>query len=323
MKKMKNWKRVLALLSAAVMAMAFTACDGGADDGKYHIGIVQQMEHPALDEATRGFKQAMVDKLGEDKVVFDYQNAQGEQTNCGTIATKFVSDRVDLIMANATTALQSAAQATSTIPVIGTSITDYLTAGVVDSNDKPGRNVTGASDLAPIDKQIELLCTLCPDAKKVGIFYCSAEPNSKFQSDKAEAALKAAGRDVSIYTVADSNEIQAVLTNAADEVDAIYIPTDNTVANTMEAVRNITVPKKIPVICGEEGMCSQGGLATLSISYYSMGYTAGEMAVEILQNGANPADMAIRYASETTNKYNKAIAEEIGWTIPAGLTPIE
>ncbi len=320
---MNKFKRGLALFAAAVMAMSFTACGSSKDDGKYHIGIVQQMEHVALDEATRGFKQAVIDKLGEDKVVFDYQNAQGEQVNCGTIANKFVSDRVDLIMANATTALQSAAQATSTIPIVGTSITDYITAGVVDSNDKPGRNVTGASDLAPIDKQIELLRALCPDAKKVGILYCSAEPNSKFQSDKAEAALKAAGITSSVYTVADSNEIQAVLTNAVAEVDAIYIPTDNTIANTMEAVRNVTVPKKIPVICGEEGMCSKGGLATLSISYYSMGYSAGEMAAEILADGKKPADMAIRYATETTKKYNKTIAEEIGWTIPAGLTPIE
>ena len=322
---MSKLSRGIALLSAAVMALSFTACSdsGNKEDGKYKIGIVQQLEHQALDEATKGFKQALIDKLGEDKVTFDYQNAQGEQTNCATIATKFVNGGVDLIMANATIALQSAAAATSTIPVIGTSITDYLTAGVVDSNDKPGRNVTGASDLAPIDKQIELLQQVCPDAKKVGILYCSAEPNSVFQADKAEEYLKAANIEVTRYTVADSNEIQAVVTKAVAEVDAIYIPTDNTLADSMGAVKNVTLPAKMPVITGEENMCKSGGLATLSISYYDMGYSAGEMAVEILTQGKKPADMAIRYSTNVTQKYNKEVADAIGWTMPEGLTAIE
>ena len=225
-------------------------------------------------------------------------------------------------MANATTALQSAAAATSEIPIVGTSITDYVSAGVVDSNDAPGSNVTGASDLAPIDQQIDLLIKLCPEAKAVGIVYCSSEANSVFQAEKAEEIMKEKNLEVEVYTVSDSNDIQAVVTTAAGEVDAIYIPTDNTMADNMEIVKNITVPAKLPVIAGEENMCSVGGLATLSISYYSMGYSAGKMAYEILVNGADPAEMPIQYAEEVTLKYNKEIAELIEWEIPADMVAI-
>jgi putative ABC transport system substrate-binding protein len=294
-----------------------------ADDTTvYKIGICQQLEHPALDAATEGFQAALTEKLG-DRVTFDYQNAQGEQTNCATIATKFVNDNVDLILANATTALQACAAATADIPVLGTSVTDFVSAGVIDSNDAPGRNVTGTSDLAPIDQQIELLEKLVPEAKQVGIVYCSSEANSVFQADKAEEELTAAGIASKRYTVSDSNDIQQVMTKVVEECDVIYIPTDNTLADNMQIVKNVTVPAKIPVIAGEENMCSNGGLATLSISYYSIGYKAGLMAYEILVNGSNPAQMPIEYADEVTLEYNAEIAEALGMEMPSDMVAIE
>lgn len=331
--KMKKLAGILAASMAAVMALS--ACGGGssapadgdkAGDGDaktYTVGIVQQLEHPALDAATQGFQDKLTELLG-DSVTFDYQNAQGEQTNCTTIATKFVSNNVDLIMANATTALQSAAAATSTIPIVGTSVTDYKTAGVIETNDAPGRNVTGASDLAPVDEQISLLQRVCPDAKKVAIVYCSAEPNSIFQSELAQKYLDEASLEYAEYTAADSNEIQAVITKAVSECDTVYIPTDNTMANNMEIIKNVTVPAGIPVICGEEGMCGGGGLATLSISYYELGQKAGEMAYDILVNGADPAAMPIEYVSNNiTPKYNAEVAAALNITVPEDLVAIE
>lgn len=295
----------------------------GTDQKVYKIGICQQLEHQALDAATEGFQAALKEKLGEGNVTFDYQNAQGEQPNCATIATKFVNDNVDLIMANATIALQASAAATADIPIVGTSVTDYVSAGVVDKADAPGRNVTGTSDLAPIDQQIDLLLKLVPDARKVGIMYCSAESNSVYQADKAEENLKAANVEVERYTVADSNDIQQVVTSAAAECDALYIPTDNTIADNMEGIKNVTVPAKVPVICGEENMCAKGGLATLSISYYNLGYNTGMMAYEILVNGKNPAEMPIRYADEVTIKYNADVAAALGMEMPDDMEAIE
>ena len=258
-----------------------------------------------------------------DKVVFDVQNAQGEETNCATICTKFVNDDVDLIMANATQALTSAATATPDIPIVGTSVTDFVTTGTVESNDKPGTNVTGTSDLAPIDQQIALLKRLVPDAKTVGILYCSSEANSVYQAEEAQKELEKEGIKVEVYTVADSNDIQQVVTKAADNSDAIYIPTDNTIASNMEIVKNVTVPEKVPVIAGEENMCAVGGLATLSISYYNIGYNAGLMAYDILVNGKDPAEMPIQYADEITLKYNAEIASELGIQIPDDMVAIE
>jgi putative ABC transport system substrate-binding protein len=289
----------------------------------YTVGIIQLVEHQALDAATEGFETALTDKLG-DKVTFDYQNAQGESTNCATISTKFVNDGVDLIMANATSALQSAAAATNEIPIVGTSVTDFVTANVVNSNEEPGTNVTGVSDLAPVDEQIALLQRVCPDVTKVAIVYCSSEANSVFQADLAAEYLDAAGIAYKVYTAADSNEIQAVITSAVADCDCVYIPTDNTFADNMEIVKNVTVPAGIPVICGEENMCSVGGLATLSISYYDLGYKAGEMAYEILVNGADPATMPIGFVSDgIVAKYNAEIADSINWTIPEDLVAIE
>ena len=320
---MKKWMKAIAAMM--VLSMTMTGCGGSgdsADGGKYRVGIVQQLEHPALDAASLGFQEKLIE-LTDGNVAFDYQNAQGEQTNCTTIATKFVSDGVDLIMANATTALQSAAAATADIPIVGTSVTDYVTAGVVDSNEAPGRNVTGASDLAPIDEQIAMLVELVPDVQKVGILYCSAEPNSIYQSKLAQAELDKAGVAWAEYTAADSNEVQSVVTKAISECDVLYVPTDNTMANNTEIIRNVAVPAGIPVIAGEEGICAGCGVATLSISYYDLGAKAAEMAYEILVNGASPAEMPIAYVSEgITEKYNAEIAETLNIAIPEGMVAI-
>lgn len=323
--KIKMKKLFAIILAVAMLCMCLTACDGGKSDS-YKIGIVQLLEHNALDAATEGFKAALEEKLG-DKVEFDYQNAQGETTNCSTIVNKFVSGNYDLIMANATPALQAAASATGDIPIVGTSITDYLTAGVFaegGSNEGSGNNITGSSDLAPIDQQIELLQKVCPDAKKVGLVFCSAEPNSVYQVEVAKGYLEEAGIETAEYSFSDSNDIQAVVTKAVQECDTLYLPTDNKLADNMGIVRNITVPEKIPVIAGEENMCGAGGLATLSISYYDMGYAAGEMAYEILVNDADPSTMAIKTVSDNiTPKYNADVAKEIGWEIPDDLVAIE
>ncbi len=329
-----NFKKIIASLLVATLALTLTACTNetgettegdvvNTDAKVYNIGILQLVEHPALDAATQGFQDKLTELLG-DEVSFDVQNAQGEASNTTTIAAKFASDEVDLIMANATGAVQAAASATGTIPVIGTSVTDYATAGVVDSNDAPGRNVTGISDLAPIDQQIEVLTTVAPEVTKVGIVYCSAEPNSVYQEELAKAELDANGIAYEVYTAADSNEIQTVVSKAIETCDAIYIPTDNTMASNMEIVKNITVPAKIPVITGEEGMCSTGGVATLSISYYELGLAAGQMAYEVLVNGQDPATTPIGFVSENiVPKYNAEIAAELGIEVPENYVAIE
>ena len=330
----KNKVRLIAATAMAAMVISMTGCGGSpaaekpaeedsAEGKTYNVGVMQLVEHPALDAATQGFQDKLKELLG-DSVTFDVQNAQGESTNSTTIATKFVSDGVDLIMANATGAVQAAAAATADIPVVGTSVTDFKTAGVVDSNDAPGRNVTGVSDLTPIDEQIKLLQQVVPDAKKVAIVYCSAEPNSIFQSELAQKALTEAGIEFKEYTAADSNEIQAVITNAISECDTVFIPTDNTMASNMEIIKNVTVPAGVPVFAGEEGMCKAGGLATLSISFYDLGQKAGEMAYDILVNGADPATTPIGFVSDNiVPKYNAEIAEALGMTMPEGFEPIQ
>ena len=324
--KMKKVTSLLAMTVAAVMAM--TGCGGNdaADDSAgnkvYHIGIIQQMEHGSLDQATKGFEDKLTELLGEDNVEFDYQNAQGEQANCTTISTKFVSDGCDLIMANATTALQTAA-ATGDIPIVGTSVTDYKTAGVVDSNEKPGTNVTGVSDLGEIKAQVDVLLTFCQPDTKIAVVYCSAEPNSTYQADLAKKYLEEQKIPYAIYTAADSNEIQAVVTKAVADCNAMYIPTDNTFANNMEIVKNIAVPARVPTVTGAEAMCEVGALATLSISYYDLGAKAAEMAYDILVNGKNPAEMPIEYLTDgLVPKYNADIAEALGITIPEGMEPV-
>lgn len=286
---------------------------------KYKIGICQLIEHPALDAATKGFQNALKEKLG-DNVEFDVQYAQGESANCATIVNKFVSANVDMIMANATSSLQAAVSATNTIPIVGTSITSYEVA--LDGDGWKGKNITGASDLAPIDQQEDMILEIFPDTKKVGILYCSSEDNSKYQAELMIKALREDGIEYKEYTVADSNEIHAQTTAAiGDKCDVLYIPTDNIFANAAETVKNVVVPAKVPVVAGEEGICGGCGTVTLSISYESMGYNAGLMAYEILANGKKPGDIEIGF-SEVTKKYNKEICDALNIKIPEGYTAI-
>ena len=303
-------------------ALALSGC-GSTDETAYRIGIVQQDEHSSLDAATQGFEDKLMELLGEENVTFDYQNAQGEQANCATIVNNFVADNDDLILANATTALQCAAAATSTIPILGTSVTDYATAlDISDWTGSTGMNISGTCDLAPIDEQEAMLKELLPDAKTVGILYCSAEPNSAYQAKKFEEALEKDGIKYKEYTAADSNEIQSVVTSAVDECDALYIPTDNTMASNTEIINNICLPAKVPVIAGEQGICEGCGIATLSISYYDIGYRAGEMAYDILVNGTDIKTMEVKSAPKFTKEYLPDRAKELGITVPDGYEEI-
>ena len=302
--------------SSQTASTSTSSTEAGTDGKVYHIGVCQLVEHEALDAATQGFEDALKDKLGENNVVFDVQNAQGEETNCATICTGFVSDNVDLILANATASLQAASAATNSIPIVGTSITDYATAlNADDWNGTSGTNITGTSDLAPLDQQEAMIKELVPDVKQVGIVYCSAEANSVYQAEQIEAALDKDGIAYKEYSAADSNEIQSVVTKAVSECDCLYVPTDNTMAANVDIIKNVTVPAGIPVIAGEEGIC-QGALATLSISYYDIGQAAGEMAYEILVEGKDPGTMEIQYAKATTKEYNADVADALGITIP-------
>ena len=329
-------KKITAALAAAALMLSAAGCadssttadapaaaDNGAAEGKvYNVGIVQLVQHEALDAATQGFKDTLTEKLG-DNVKFDFQNANGESTNCSTIATGFVASNVDLILANATAALQASAAATSTIPILGTSVTDYATALEIDDwTGATGRNISGTSDLAPIDEQEKMLKELFPDVKQVGIVYCSAEANSKYQATLFGDALTADGIAFKEYSAADTNEISAVVTTAVAECDVLYIPTDNTMASSTETIKNIVVPAGIPVIAGEEGICSGCGVATLSISYYDLGCKTGEMAYDILVNGADPATMDIAFAPNVTKKYNAQICSDLGITPPEGYEAI-
>ena len=292
-------------------------------DMKREYPDVDYFDENDLIEATQGFQDALTKLMG-DSVTFDVQNAQGEQANCSSIATTFVSNNYDLILANATTALQASAAATSTIPVLGTSVTDYATALDIDDwTGATGKNISGTSDLAPLDQQEDMLVELFPDARNVGILYCSAEPNSVYQATEFGKYLDEDGISHKEYTVADSNDIASVVQSAVGEVDVIYIPTDNTMAGNTEAVDNITRPAGIPVIAGEEGICSGCGVATLSISYYDIGYKAGEMAYDILVNGKDISTMDIEYAPNVTKEYNAAICSDLGITVPDDYVAID
>lgn len=325
-------KNILAAMAAAAIAVTATACtstdnsgaSGDSADGKvYNIGICQLVQHDALDAATNGFKAVLVEKLGEENVKFDEQNANGESTNCTTICTGFAASGVDLILANATGSLQAASAATASIPILGTSVTDYATALSIDDwTGSTGTNISGTSDLAPIDEQAKMLTEMFPDAKTVGILYCSAEANSKYQATKFAEALEGTGITTKEYSAADTNEISTVTTTAASECDVIYIPTDNTIASSTETIRNIVVPAGIPVIAGEEGICKGCGVATLSISYEELGRATGEMAYEILVNGADIKTMEVRFAPNVTKKYNAEICEQLGVTPPEGYEAI-
>lgn len=294
-----------------------------ASDESFTIGICQLVQHDALDAATEGFIDTVTEYYG-DNVTIDEQNAQNDTATCSTIVTGFVSNNYDLILANATPALQAAVAATSDIPILGTSVTDYATALDLDDFDgTTGMNVSGTSDLAPLDQQEDMILELCPDVEKVAVVYCSSEANSVYQADVIEGYLDEDGVAWAEFTFADSNDMQSVINSAVAECDVIYIPTDNTAASNMTIVSNITEPLGIPVFCGEENMTSVGGLATLSISYYDIGVAAGEMAIDILSNGTDVSTIPIGYAEEVTKEYNAEYAEAIGMEMPDDYVPIE
>ena len=318
-------KKILALVLACMMVLACVSFASAEEEKTYTVGILQLMQHNALDAATQGFRDALTDKLG-DKVVFDEQNAQGDSAQCATIATAFAANEYDLIMANATPALTACVAATQTIPILGTSVTDYATALDMESVEGgTGYNVSGTSDGVPGQLYADCVMELVPDAKTVAVVYCSAEPNSVVQADAFIAAMPE-GVECKVSTFADSNDMQAVITAAIDGVDAMYIPTDNTAAANMTIVANICEPAGLPVICGEENMMSVGGLATVSITYYDIGYKCGEMAYDILVNGADITTMEIGYSENPVKEYNPEYAEAIGFTMPEGYaayTPAE
>ena len=314
----KNIRKKVSLVMLAVLC-SLTACGSQEkakeDDGKYHIGICQWVEHAALDEATIGFQDALTDKLGE-KIVFDVKTAQGSTQDCQEILNGFVSENMDLIMANATSALMAASQATNTIPIVATSITDYGTAlNMREWTGASGINVTGTSDLAPIERQADMIQELVPEAEKIGILYCSAETNSIFQAQKMGSILTAKGISFNTYTIANKEELEQAVQKAASECDVLYIPTDNTIASQTDILKEILLSEKVPMIAGEEGLC-EAGIATLSISYYDIGYTAGEMAYEILAGEKKPGEIEVRYAENVTKKYNPENCAALEITVP-------
>ena len=308
--------------SSAASSAAASSSASAAGGASYTIGICQLVEHAALDAATQGFEDALTAEFG-DGVTFDFQNAQNDSATCATIANGFVSANVDLIMANATPALQAAQAATNEIPILGTSVTEYGVAlGLTDFDGTVGGNVSGTSDLAPLDQQADMIVEWLPDAKKAGLLYCSAEANSQYQVDEVQKYLEDKGLTVTQYAFSDSNDLASVCQKAADENDVLYVPTDNTVAANTGIVDGICCPAKKPVFAGEEGICAGCGVATLSISYYDLGYTTGEMAVKVLKGEADISTMPIEYTT-VTKKYNKAVCEDLGLTAPDGYEEIE
>ncbi len=342
-------KKLLGIMMALLMVLSLAACGGetpettepetsseaagesaaseaentDTSDETFVVGICQLVQHPALDAATQGFEDALTEALG-DRVTFDLQNASGDAPTCGTIVNGFVSSNVDLILANATSPLQAAASATSEIPILGTSITDYATALEIDDwTGTVGGNISGASDLAPLDQQAAMIQELFPDAKNIGLLYCSAEANSQYQVDQITGLLEEMGYTCTPFAFTDSNDVASVAQTACDSSDVIYIPTDNTAASNTEAIANVVLPAKIPVVAGEEGLCKGCGVVTLSIDYYELGHTTGEMAVQILTGEADISTMPIQYAPSVTKEYNAANCTALGITIPEGYTAIE
>ncbi|WP_294511218.1 ABC transporter substrate-binding protein [uncultured Intestinimonas sp.] len=333
--------KVTALAAASAMVLSLAACGGGTSTttpapessapassasaegtAAYTVGICQQMTHDALDAATQGFKDAL-NELLPGQVTFEEQDAGGEYANCGTIMDGFVSEGVDLILANATYPLQAAASATANIPVLGTSVTDYATALSIDDwTGTVGGNISGTSDLAPLDQQAAMLNELFPDATNVGLLYCSGEPNSVYQVETIQGYLEDMGYTCEQYAFTDVNDLSSVAQTACDNSDVIYIPTDNTAAANTETIANVVIPAGVPVIAGESGICSGCGVATLSISYYDIGYKTGEMAAQILTGEADISTMPVEYAPNVTKMYNAANCEALGLTMPEDYEPI-
>ena len=318
-------KKVIAIVLAVMMLCAVTACgsdNGGSADKTYTVGICQLVQHPALDAATQGFKDALTEAFG-DNVKFEEGNASNDSANCATIVNGFVSSGVDLILANATASLQAAASATDSIPVLGTAVTEYGVALSIDNfNGTVGNNISGTSDLAPLDQQADMIMELFPDAKNVGILYCSGEPNSVYQAKVVKDCLEKKNVTVEVYTFADSNDVSTVTSSACANSDVIYIPTDNTAASCTEAINAVALPAGVPIVAGEEGICKGCGVATLSIDYYELGRTTGQMAVKILKGESNVSEMPIEYYPEPVKKYNADIASKLNITIPEGYTAI-
>ncbi len=317
-------KAICIALMLCVTCMGLFAQGASEDSSKYTVGICQFVQHVALDAATQGFKDAIVEAVGAENVVFKDGNASGDSATVATIINGHVSANVDLILANATPPLQAAASATENIPILGTSVTDYATAlgMALKDNGSTGINVSGASDLAPLDKQAEMIKELFPNAKNVALLYCSAEANSIYQITEMEKYLDNLGIAHTRFAFTDSNDVASVTQSACNSCDVIYIPTDNTAASCTEAIRNVVEPAKVPVVAGEEGICKGCGVATLTISYYDLGYTTGKMAVKILKDGADVSTMPIEYAANPVKKYNAELCTALGVTIPAGYEAI-
>ena len=315
-----SMKKLLAMMVALMLILTVPAL--AETEETYLVGICQLVQHEALDAATKGFKDALTEKLG-DRVSFDEQNASGDSANCITIMNTFLSEDVDLILANATPALQAAQAATADTPILGTSVTDYGTAlDISDWTGATGVNISGTSDLAPLDGQAAMIQELFPDAKEIGLLYCSAEANSAYQIGVIEGYLTEMGYNCTEYAFTDTNDVSAVTANACAASDVIYIPTDNTAASCAEAIRNVVETEMVPVVAGEEGICKGCGVATLSISYYDLGYATGEMAYEILVEGADVSTMDVRYAPQFTKEYNAELCELLGVTVPDGYVAI-
>ena len=320
-------RKIGVALCALVLVSFFVACSknqsgsGNQEKKLPRVGVLQLVEHDALDAAYKGFKDALAEAgyVDGSTVVIDYQNAQGEQANCQTIAQKFINDRCDLILAIATPAAQAVANLTDTIPILVTAVTDPESAKLVKSNSKPGTNVSGTSDLTPVDAQIKLLKKLAPNAKRVALLYNSSEQNSIFQVEIAKKTCGEIGLAYTDATVSNSNELQQVVQNLVGKVDAIYVPTDNMVAAGITTVGMIAREAKIPVICGEEGPVMRGGLATYGINYYELGKLTGRQAVEILRGEKKVADMPIEYVSSFNLTVNEDMASAIGIAIPSDL----
>ncbi len=323
-------KKISAAFAAigAVSALFFaagckekSAASNSDSSKKIKIGIIQLVEHPALDQAYKGFVDGLAEAgyVNGENITIDYQNAQGEQANCVTIANKLVNDRDNLIFAIATPAAQAVANLTKDIPILVSAVTDPKTANLVESNERPGTNVSGTSDLTPVAAQISLLKKILPDAKKVGLMYCSSEANSIFQIDLAKAACAAEGLEYVEASVSASNEIQQVTQGLVGKVDALYIPTDNMLAAGMANVAMVANQAKLPVICGEAGMVASGGLATYGINYYELGKQTSKQAVSILKDGANPAEMPIEYLEKCDLSVNHDTEAAIGVKVPSEL----
>jgi len=320
--------KFLTLLPFAAMMM--TSCAASRNyiieydpEKVYNIGICQFVAHQALDSATNGFIEAVKTGLGEDKVRFDRQEAAADTATCATICNSFVSKKVDLIMANATPAVQAAANSTLDIPILGTSVTEYGVAlGIKKFSGTVGGNISGTSDLAPLDGQADMISELFPSARKVGLLYCSAEANSKYQIDTVENFLKNKNLETKRITFSETNELQSVLNANISGLDVLYIPTDNKCADNVTVIDAVCRPAKLPIICGEEGICKGCGVATLSIDYFNLGKKTGEMAVGIIKEGKDISKMKIEYDENPVKKFNKTIAQELNVTVPSTYTEI-